>query len=117
MFQGEHTVALNGSNGEIIFNTNSLECGPFDSMAVIPPLNQVAAISLDYNYLLVYDGVSGTLVNMYFFQSTPQFVAFNPNTDELYVTTSGQLLSFHNSASTGNVNSALVGSGQNCPLP
>jgi YVTN family beta-propeller protein len=114
---GASLVALNGSNGGVIFNTNSLECAPFDSMSVIPSLNQVAAISLDYNYVFVYDGVSGTLVNMFSFQSTPQFVAFNPNTDELYATTSGQLLSFHNSASTGNVNSTLVGSGQSCPLP
>jgi hypothetical protein len=110
-------VALNGTNGKVIYSVNPLECGPFDSMAVIPSSNEVAAISLDWNYVFVYDGPSGKLQNMFLLSSTPQFVSFNPNTGEFYVTLSGQLLSFPNVRSTGNVDSALVGSGQNCPLP
>ncbi len=107
-------VALNGTNGKIIYDSNPQTCGPFDSMAVIPSSNQVLAVSLNYDYLQVYEGATGALVNMYSFPSTPQYVAFNPDTNELYVTLSGQLLTFHNVASTGNVNSTLVGSGQNC---
>ncbi len=110
-------VALNGTDGKVIYNSNPQTCGPFDSLAVIPSSNQVLAVTLDYDYLLVYDGASGALVNMYSFSSTPQYVAFNPNTNELYVTLSGQLLTFHNVATTGHVNSTLIGSGQNCLPP
>jgi len=110
-------VALNGTTGKIIFDVNSMACGPFDSMAADTSSNQLLAISLDYNYVLAYDGTSGALVNIYSLSSTPQFVAFNPNTNEAYVTVSSQLLSFQNSASVGHDNDALIGSGQNCPLP
>ncbi len=114
---GDELVALNGATGKVIYSVNPQECGPFDSMAVIPSSNQVIAQPLDYNYLLVYDGATGTLVNMYTLSSSPQFVAFNPNTNEFYTTTSGELLAFHNVASTGNIDSSLMGSGKNCPLP
>jgi YVTN family beta-propeller protein len=110
-------VALNGTTGKIIFAVNSMACGTFDSMAADPSTNQLLAISMVYNYVLAYDGTSGALVNMYYLSSTPQFVAFNSNTNEAYVTIWSQLLSFRNSAGVGHYNSALVGSGQSCPLP
>jgi YVTN family beta-propeller protein len=110
-------VALNGTTGRILFQVNSMVCGPFDSMAADPSSNQLLVVSLDYNYVLAYDGTSGALLNMYSLPSTPQFVAFNSKTNEAYVTIGSQLLSFQNSAGAGHYNSALVGSGQGCPLP
>lgn len=110
-------VALNGTDGKMVYNSNPQTCGPFDSLAVIPSSNQVLAVPLNYDYLLIYDGASGALVNMYSFSSAPQYVAFNPNTNELYVTLSGELLAFHSASSTGNVNSTLIGSGQMCLPP
>jgi len=80
--------------------------------------NQVLAVSLDYNYVLAYDGLTGALVNMYSFPSSPEFVTYNPSTSEVYVTTSsGQLLAFPNVEAPGHVNSTLVGYGIDCPLP
>jgi hypothetical protein len=114
---GVRLVALNGTSGDVIYSANSQECGPFDSMFVLQLSNQLIAQPLDYNYVLVYDGATGSLVNMYTLSSSPQFVAFNPGTNEFYVTTSGQLLAFPNVAATGNVDNSLMGSGQNCPLP
>ena len=69
----------------------------------------------NYDYLLVYGGASGALQNMYSFPSSLQSVAYNSNTDELYVMmTSGQFLTFHDLAIIGDVNSALIGAGQSC---
>ena len=110
-------VALNGTTGKIVFDVNSMACGPLDSMAADPSSNQLLAVSLDYNYILAYDGTSGALLNMYSLPSTAQFVAFNSNTIEAYVTIGSQILSFQNSAGAGHYDSALVGSGQGCPLP
>ena len=107
-------VALNGTNGNMVFNSNPQTCGPFLDMAVIPLSDQVLMVPQDYNYLLVYGGVSGTLVNMYSFSSSPQSVAYDPNTNELYVTLSAQLLTFPDSTVIGNVNSTSIGSGQYC---
>lgn len=75
-------VALNGKSGKLIFNSNPLVCGPFDSVAVIPASNQVLAITLASDYVFVYDGATGALVNMYSWTAEPQYVAFNPNTGE-----------------------------------
>jgi len=107
-------VALNGTNGDVVFHSNPQTCGPFLEMGVIPSSNQVLMVPQNYDYLLVYDGTSGALVNMYSFPSFLQSVAYNPNTDELYVALSGQLLAFHDSAVIGNVNATLIGSGQTC---
>lgn len=119
---GGPLLALNGSNGNVIFHTSVETCGLFLGMAVIPSTDQVLMIPADYNYLLVYNGVSGALVNMYSFPSSPQSpwpsslesVAYNPTTDELYVTTPAGFLSFHDFPITGNVNSTLVGSNLGC---
>lgn len=105
-------VALNGTNGHVIFRTNPETCGPFLDMGVIPSANRVLMVPQNYDYLLVYDGGSGTLLGMYS-TSSPQTVAYNPNTDELYLVSSGTLLAFHYS-NVGGVNSTLIGSGQMC---
>ena len=117
-------VALNGTNGDTIYSVNPLVCS-FDSMAVIPSSDQLAAVFTNAsgtgNYVLVYDGASGALVNMYSFPSGLQSVAFDSNTGELYITQSSeflsQLVSFPNAVSTGSVDSALIGNGQNCLPP
>jgi len=116
-------MALNGTSGKVIYNVNPQVCD-FNNMAVIQSSNQVLAVWFDQEYVLAYDGASGTLVNMYslakgssFVYPGPQRVAFNPNTDEVYVTVSTQLLVFRGVAAPGNVNSTLVGSGQYCPPP
>jgi len=44
-------------------------------------------------------------------------VAYSPNTDELYLTANGDLLSLHDVQATGNVNATLIGAGQACGLP
>jgi hypothetical protein len=114
---GDRLVALDGTNGNVIFSVNPQECPPVDSMAVVQSSNQIIAQTLSGSYLLVYDGATGKVVNMYTLSSPPQFVAFNSSTNEFYVTTSGELLAFPNFVSTGNVDSSLLGSGQNCGRP
>jgi WD40 repeat protein len=114
---GDTLAAINETNAAVVFNVNPQECGPFDSMAFIPSTNQLAAISLDHNYTFIYDGATGALLDMYSLPNTPQFVAYNVLTNELYVTISSQLVAFHDSAGPGYVDTALVGSGENCPLP
>ena len=117
-------VALNGTNGNVIFSVNPLVCGGIANMVIIPHLNEVAAAA-NNNYTLVYDGATGKLLNMYSIPngpwSGPWSVAFNPQSDELYVDVSSelssQLVAFPNAASTGAVDSALMGSGQNCLPP
>ena len=110
-------VALNGTTGSLIYAVNSLACGPFDSMVTDPSSHQVDAVSLDYNYVLAYDGTSGALVNMYSFSTSPDYIALDPNTNVMYVTVGSQLLAFQSIAGAGHVNSTLVGSGQSCPIP
>jgi len=111
---GEELLALNGTNGQEIFHANPETCGPFLDMAVNAVSDQVLVVPQNYNYLLVYDGTSGALVNMYSFSGSPLSVAFNPNTDELYMTLPRELLIFRNVAGTGNVNSTMIGSYQTC---
>jgi YVTN family beta-propeller protein len=110
-------VALNGTTGSLVYAVNSEACGPFDSLVVNPSSNQLLGISLDYHYTFAYNGTSGALVDMYSFPSTPQYISFNPNTLEAYVTLGSQLLAFQTVSGIGNFNGTLVGSGQNCPLP
>jgi len=118
----DQLVALNGTNGDIIFKANPLVCA-LDGMTVIPSSDQLVAVSGTGkgNYVLVYDGASGALVNMYSFPSGLQSVAFDSGTGEFYATQSGeflsQLVSFPNAASTGSVDSALIGNGQGCLPP
>lgn len=99
VFVDAQLVALNGTNGKVIYYSNPQICGAFDSIAAIPSSNEVLAVPPGLDYLLVYDGASGALVNMYSLPSPPQYVTFNPNTNEIYVTLfSGQLLAFHSVA-------------------
>jgi DNA-binding beta-propeller fold protein YncE len=111
---GDRLVALNGTDGNVIYIVNPQECPPIDSMAVITSSNEVIAQTPNGNYMLVYDGATGKVVNMYTLSSSLQFVAFNSATNEFYVSTSAELLAFPNFVSTGNVDTSLLGSGQNC---
>jgi hypothetical protein len=112
--------ALNGTNGNVVFVARPQTC-ELGSIVDIPSSDQVVAIpglfAGMYNYLAVYDGTTGALVNMYSFPSPPQSVAYNPNTNELYVTLPGELISFHDFPITGNVNSTLIGGGEDCGNP
>ena len=58
---GDQLVALNGTNGDVVYKVNPLECGSFNNMVVIPYLNEVAAAGPG-PYVLVYDGSTGALV-------------------------------------------------------
>jgi DNA-binding beta-propeller fold protein YncE len=116
-------VALNGTNGNVIFRVNPLVCGGISNMVVVPYLNEVAAAA-NNNFTLVYDGATGKLLNMYSIsnghRSGPLSVAFNPQSDELYIGVSGefsQLVAFPNAASTGSVDSALMDQGEGCLPP
>jgi hypothetical protein len=109
-------VALN-PYGTVIYNYYPDTCGPFSSMADDPALNQVIMAPQNYNYLLVYSGSFGNLLNMYSLPGAPQYVAFNPVTNETYVIVSQSLLAFYGATSTGYVNDTLIGAGQFCPLP
>ena len=42
---GDQLVALNATNGNVVFKVDSLLCGTFSNMVVIPSLNEVAAVS------------------------------------------------------------------------
>jgi YVTN family beta-propeller protein len=107
-------AALNGTNGNQIFQADPQTCGPFVGMGVNPSSNQVLMVPQNYDYLLAYDGTTGALVNMYSFPGPVGAVAFSLSTNEIYVTGSAGLLALRPSASTGNVNSTLIGSYQNC---
>lgn len=106
-------VALNGTNGHVIFSSNSQPCGGLVDAAVIPSSNQVLDLPANYSYLLVYDGTSGALVNMYALPSPALFVAFDSGTGQIYVAAPGELLAFHSSATTGYANATLIES-QGC---
>jgi hypothetical protein len=128
---GDQLVALNATNGNVVFKVDPLLCGIFSNMVVIPSLNEVAAVSLAWPYVLVYDGSTGALVNMYSLPAEGQFVAFDPSTNQLIVTLYGAslqtpsaggqvgaLIAFPVATSRGSVDSAFVGSGgQNCVPP
>jgi hypothetical protein len=105
-------VALN-PYGTVIYNYYPDTCGPFIGMADDPALNQVIMAPQNYNYLLVYNGF-GNLLNMYSLPDSPQFVAFNPVTNETYVIVSESLLTFKGVVSVGHVNDILIGAGQFC---
>jgi hypothetical protein len=110
---GSQLVAVNGTSGNVIFMVYPQTCGPFSgpvSIAVIPSLDQVVMRPWSHNYLLVYDGATGALVNMYSFPSEPIFEGYNANTSELYVWTplSQDLLSLRDVQTTGNVNATLI---------
>ena len=109
-------VALN-PYGTVIFNDSPDTCGAFIGMADDPALNQVIMAPQNYNYILVYSGWFGNLLNMYSLPDAPQYVAFNPATNETYALVSESLLAFHGLASTGHVNDTLIGAGQSCLPP
>jgi hypothetical protein len=106
-------VALN-PYGTVIYHYNPDTCGPFIGMADDPALNQVIMAPQNYDYLLVYDGLSGNLLNMYSLPSSPQYVTFNPVTNETYAIVSESLLTFKGVTSTGHANDSLIGAGQFC---
>ena len=111
---------MNGTNGNVVFVARPQTC-ELISVVAIPSSDQLVAIPGlfpgMYSYLAEYDGTTGTLVNMYSFPGSPQSVAYNPNTDELYVTLPGELISFHDFPIAGNVDSTLIGGGQGCGVP
>jgi hypothetical protein len=114
-------VTFSGTDLDSTFHMNPMACGPFPGMAVIPSSNQIAVVD-GSGYLLVFDGASGKLVNMYYFPPSNSvsfaYVGYDQATNEFYTTTNnGQLVSFHAVAATGNVNSTLIRAEPNCPLP
>jgi hypothetical protein len=54
---------------------------------------------------------------MYSLPVVPQYVAFNPATNETYAIVSESLLAFHSAATTGHVNETLIGADQFCNPP
>jgi hypothetical protein len=121
--EGSQLVALNGTNGNVIFNVYPETCGP-STIAVIPSLDQVVMFPSNHpSYLLVYDGATGALVNMYSFASNGQQrfagfgvsvgVAYDVNTAELYFFAGADtLVALHYDVQTiGNVNATLVDTG------
>lgn len=114
---GEELVSY-GPYGNQIYKTNPLTCGPFIGMANNPQSDQVIMIPQDYNYLLVYDGWSLALVNMYALPAAPsmasQVVAYNPGNRMIYVLLPGELVSLNGSEPLGHVNSTLIAPSQNC---
>jgi hypothetical protein len=54
---------------------------------------------------------------MYSLSGPANRVAYNPNTDELYLAANGDLLSLHDVQATGNVNATLIGAGQTRGFP
>jgi len=111
-------AALNGTTGSVIFKVDPQTCGPFTDMVVDPQSNLVLTSAVNYNYLLAYDGGTGKLVNMYSFGSSLGPVAFDPSNGQVYVATAtGQLLAIRMYATTGNVDSTLIGAGRDCLPP
>jgi len=111
---GRQLVALNGTNGFQIFQADPQTCSPFLSMAADTTSGQLIVAPQNYDYLLIYDGTSGALVNMYSLPASLGPTAFNPDTGEIYATSSGRVLAILPLASTGNVNATLIGSYQDC---
>ena len=103
--------------GNIVYSTYPDTCGPFIAMADDSSANQVIMAPQNYSYLLFYSGLFGNLLNMYSLSDAPQYVAFNPNTNETYVVVSESLHAFHGVAGTGHVNGTLIGANQNCLPP
>ena len=111
-------AAVNGTNGDVIFSVNPQNCGSVDqSMVFVPMRDQLAIVSPNYNYVFVYDGATGSIVDMYSLPTAPSDLSYNVLTNELYVTLSSQLLAFRDVAGPGYMDTALVGSGLQCPVP
>jgi hypothetical protein len=121
--EGSQLMALNGTNGNVMFNVYPETCGP-STIAVIPSLDQVVMFPSNHpSYLLVYDGATGALVNMYSFPSNDQErfagfgvsvgIAYDVNTAELYFFAGADtLVALHYDVQTiGNVNATLVDAG------
>lgn len=114
----ESLVALNGTTGAKVFQANPDTCGPFDEMVVISSLNQLLVVPSASNYLLVYDGTSGALVNMYQSTTSLSSVVYDPVTNEIYLADySGRFLAFPNLNTLGNVNATIIGAGETCLPP
>jgi hypothetical protein len=113
---GSQLAAVNMTNGNVIFKVYPQSCGGFN-ISVIPATNQVLLVPLNYlDYMLVYDGTNGTLVNMYSFSNNVYFAGYDTNTGELYVTVGADMLALHYDVqATGNVNASLIDMG--CALP
>lgn len=115
---GSQLVAIDGTNGSMIFKANSETCGP-SAIEVIPSLGQVVMITSNYpDYLLVYDGENGALVSMYSFTSRVGFAGsyasmYDTTTGELYLSTGPDtMVALHYNAQTvGNLNAALIDAG------
>jgi hypothetical protein len=117
---GSQLAAVNGTSGNVIFRVYPQTCGPFSqsiNVAVIPSLDEVVMIpeNLYNSYLLVYNGTTGALVNMYSFATQPIFEGYNASTGELYtlisVSQGYNLLTLHDVQTTGNVNATLIDAG------
>ncbi|MDG6977993.1 MAG: hypothetical protein JRN58_02825 [Nitrososphaerota archaeon] len=119
---GSQLVALNGTDGGVIFKANSETCGS-TAIEAIPSLDQVVMLTSNHpDYLLFYDGATGALANMYSFPSRVGFAGsyasiYDTNTGELYLSTGPDtLVALHYDAQTmGNLNATLIEAG--CPAP
>lgn len=109
--------SINGYTGSIIYAANPLTCGPFIGMDLATPSNQIVVAPQNYNYILIYDGTTLALVNMYSLPASPAAVAYNPGNNQIYVLLQEpptSLVSFHNVSTEGHVNSTFIGDDQNC---
>jgi len=109
--------SISGYTGSIIYAANPLTCGPFIGMDLATPSDQIVVAPQDYNYILMYDGSTLALVNMYSLSASPAAVAYDPGNNQIYVLLQeppATLVSFHNVSSEGHVNSTLIGDDQNC---
>ncbi|MDG7008422.1 MAG: hypothetical protein JRN06_09320 [Nitrososphaerota archaeon] len=66
--------------GAATLKSNSDTCSAFAGMAVDPEQDQVILAPYNCDHVLVYDGLSGRLLNMHSLPGWPQSVAFNPVT-------------------------------------
>jgi len=113
--QSSKLVAMNGTTGKVLWSVDSFSCAPVGDLAVNMLTNRVYATSA--GYLLVFDGANGQLVNMYSsIKGSPQYIAFNPKTRELYTTLLGHLMIFPEVNSMGHVGGNLK-QAEICPLP
>jgi len=87
-------MAVNGTNGHVIFDVSPQQCGPFPGTIVVPSSNQVILVPQNTDYVMIYDGASGQLVSMYSLSSSPRNVQYSPVSNDLYLTTLGHVLIF-----------------------
>jgi len=112
--------SIDGYTGSIIYAANPQTCGPFVGMDLATPSDQIVVAPQNYDYILMYDGSTLAMVNMYSLPASPAMVAYDPGNNQIYVLLQeppATLVSFHNVSSEGHVNSTLIGNDQNCPLP